>query len=417
MTTKVKNKIESLCEKYGHYFGLDLHYFVKNSFWLGLGQGFEMLKNFILSIAFTRLLPKEIFGQYSFILAILSIVGIFALPGMKTALMQAIANGRDGTYKKIIKIIFQWSWLGSVFLICLAIYEHSLGHETSTLIFLLLAIIFPFYSISDCYKSFLAGQKKFNQQVFFDFIASLISLILLLATLFLTKELIWIVIVFAGSYTIGRGIFTWFTLNKLTRNRLIDKENIKLGKKLSWINVLNAIACQLDKVLVAALLGYQDLAIYSIAIMLPSSIKTIMDLATSTFAPKLVQLKLHIKDKSLWRHFWTITLLVVVLIIGYEILSPWVFEILYPGYVSALRYSQIIALGFISYGGVLFQLHFQSQKQAKPIATAITINSIIMIVLVFILGYYFGLWGVVLARALSRLISQLIFVEEFMRQK
>ena len=72
----------------------------------------------IICIVFANFLSKEVFGEYTFVMAVLSIAGIFALPGMRVAVIQAVARGYEGTYFRALREIFKWSWLGSLFLLC-----------------------------------------------------------------------------------------------------------------------------------------------------------------------------------------------------------------------------------------------------------------------------------------------------------
>ncbi|MCD5401516.1 oligosaccharide flippase family protein, partial [candidate division NPL-UPA2 bacterium] len=76
------NKINQFIDKLGSYFQLDLRYYIKNSFYLISAHAVSVVIGLMLSISFARFLPKETFGQYGFIMAIIGIVGIFTLPGM-----------------------------------------------------------------------------------------------------------------------------------------------------------------------------------------------------------------------------------------------------------------------------------------------------------------------------------------------
>ena len=171
--TNLKDKIYNFAKDYSSKVGLDLPYFIKGGFWLSVGQFFGTLKGFILSIVFANLLSKEVFGEYSFAMTVLGIAGVFALPGMGVAVVQAVAKGYEGTYFKALKEVFKWSWLGSLLLLGFSIYEYFYGIYNLMLIFLILS------SVTD--NSFNSDKIFFTS---FSFAFSILS-INLSASLFL----------------------------------------------------------------------------------------------------------------------------------------------------------------------------------------------------------------------------------------
>ena len=74
----VKTKIN----EYGKRYQIDLAYAIKNEFWVYLRLGISLIIGLAVTVAFTRLAPKEVFGQYNFILAILAIASLLSIPGL-----------------------------------------------------------------------------------------------------------------------------------------------------------------------------------------------------------------------------------------------------------------------------------------------------------------------------------------------
>ena len=156
---KLKERVYLLAKRYSSKVGLDLPYFIKGGFWLSVSQFFNTLKGFILSVVLANILSKEAFGEYSFVLSILGVVGVFALPGMSLAIIQSVAKGYEGTYFRGLREVFKYSWIGSVILVGMSIYMYFKGNFNLSTIFLILSVMFPFYSISGYYYSFLNGKK------------------------------------------------------------------------------------------------------------------------------------------------------------------------------------------------------------------------------------------------------------------
>ena len=74
---------------------LDVRYFMRGGFWLSLMQGITTLTGFLVVVAFTRLATKDFYGQYQFIMAIIAFLAIFSLPGMQTAITQAVSRNKN----------------------------------------------------------------------------------------------------------------------------------------------------------------------------------------------------------------------------------------------------------------------------------------------------------------------------------
>ena len=84
---RIRDKVYRLSVQYSPKLGLDLPYFIKGGFWLGIGQTFNILKYFLLSTLFANILSKEVFGQYTFAITILGAASVFSLLGIPNALV------------------------------------------------------------------------------------------------------------------------------------------------------------------------------------------------------------------------------------------------------------------------------------------------------------------------------------------
>lgn len=66
-------QLKTRVNEYGKRYQIDLTYAIKNEFWVYLRLGLSLIFGLAVLVAFTRLAPKEVFGQYNFILAIFKI--------------------------------------------------------------------------------------------------------------------------------------------------------------------------------------------------------------------------------------------------------------------------------------------------------------------------------------------------------
>src|SRR3989344_7184363 len=94
---KIREKIKIWLNRASDFFGFNITYILKGGSALTLNNLFSVAANFALAFFFARLLPKAIYGTYSYIIAWISVLGIFALPGMDTAVTQSVSRGFESS--------------------------------------------------------------------------------------------------------------------------------------------------------------------------------------------------------------------------------------------------------------------------------------------------------------------------------
>ena len=393
--------MDSLLSKYSPKFGFDLNYFVKGGVWLSLGQGFNLLKSFILSIVFANILSVGVFGEYSFIMSILGIAGIFALPGMKNAVIQATAKGYDGTYFKAIKQIFNWSWLGSLFLLIFSTYEYCIGSFDMALIFLIVASILPIYSISGFYSAFLNGKKKFNIFVKLSSLFNIISTIFIVLAVFLTQKAFWVVIVTLSIQILVQGFYSLIYMKKFIKNKKVDIEGIKFGKLTSLSMGFSNIAFRLDNIVVALLLGYEELAIFIIVTAIPNQLKALMNTFTPMMLPKLAAHK-KFNSKQVNVLFRKLLFYTSFAIILYIFIAPTIFNVFYPKYSAYIFLSILFNISLLTFANTIFNVNLIRLKKHKIINRINIISSTYLIIGSCVFIYFFGIVGAVINRIIYR---------------
>jgi len=402
----LKDRLYNLAKKYSSKVGLDLPYFIKGGFWLSIGQFFGTLKGFILSIVFANLLSKEVFGEYSFVMTVLGIAGIFALPGMGVAVVQAVAKGYEGTYFRALKDVFKWSWLGGLLLLCVSVHEYFFGRFDVMLIFLILSSIFPFYSVSGFYPNLLNGKKRFDILTKLSSFFNIISTILIVLTVYFTKSVFWIVVITVLAQILINGYFSLFYVKKFVKNKKIDEEGIKFGKSISFSMALSNIANNFDSLVVAYFLGFSDLAIFKIITSLPNQIKILANAFSPMLLPKIASKDMGKKD--LMKHFKKFFLVVVFLILIYWIGAPFIFKWFYPQYYDYVWLSMIFHLSFISFLSIIPYNYLIKEKKGDYLNKMHFITNFLLIIFTLVFIYYYGLFGAIISRILYRFANLLV---------
>ncbi|MEK9147080.1 MAG: oligosaccharide flippase family protein, partial [Patescibacteria group bacterium] len=267
-------------ENYSNYLGIDLAYFLRGGFWLILSMVIVTIGGIFLSALFAKLLSKEVFGQYSFLMSILGFCGLAALPGMSQAVTQAAAENKDAFFKKAILTTAKWSTLGSVILVLTSAYYYFAGNPNLSTAILLAAIVFPISAAGSFYNAFLTGKKKFKLVSIYGTLAQLASIGATAIALLKFPSLVAVSLFSVWSTAIINVILTLLTLRHVA-NKDSDDKLLRLGFHLSFSQIFTIFADYLDRFLVPIILGFTNNAVYSFAILIPMQIHGFLKVFTT----------------------------------------------------------------------------------------------------------------------------------------
>lgn len=399
----LKNNLVTALRWSEKYTKTDMLYLAKGGFWLTLGQFVSSASALIISIAFANLLAPEVFGLYKYIISIVSLLTITTLAGMDSAVTQATSRGFEGTLVPATKTKMKWGSLGSLLSLVIAIYYYINGNTTLAFSFAVVALFMPFTESFDMYNSLLFGKKLFNTQTIYNSIKKIIALVSMILTILITRNIYIILFVYFASVVLPNLYFFWKTIKTHRQNNNIDPDAIPYGKRLSAIYIIGLIAVELDKILVFQYVGPIDLAIYSLANAPTDQIRGLLKNVNSLAIPQFSQQTTEQIKTSIWRKVKILAIGTVAIVITYIVLSPFFFNLLFPKYLSAVPYSQILSISIIPIilAGFLYTA-LEAQKAQEALYKYNTYSSILSIIVLFPLVYYFGIWGAILSRLLSR---------------
>jgi len=399
------NLIYKFLRKSQKFTGTDNVYLATQGSYLTIGNIISALASFLLAMAFARLLPKETYGEYRYLLSIMTVIGIVALPGLGDAFLQSIARGLEGSFKKVIKTKFKWGLMGSLASLAVAIYFLIIQNPSLAISFLIAAIFFPLMVSSEIYLSYLAGKRLFGIQVKYNTISQVLAIISIIITLFLTKSLIVLVLIYFLSNTFLRIYFLFQTIKKNPPNKNEESGTISFGKHLSFLRIIKTISGQLDQVLLFNILGPIQVAIYSFATLPIREINIFLQNIRLLALPKLsTQLKKDIK-KTLLKKVGRGTLLIIPFVVAYILIAPYVYKIFFPQYTESVIYSQLFALTLIAFPASMIALSFQAQMMKKELYKFNIISPFIQIIFLIILTPLYGILGTIMARLIGQLFA------------
>lgn len=397
--------LHSILKKIENWTHTDIKYLIKGGTWLSVNQIVSFLSSFLLAIAFANLLPKEVYGTYRYILSIFSLLSIPTLAGINTALVRSVAQGYDSSILPALKTKIKWGLLGGLSSLILAGYYYYNHNLTLTVCFAIAGIFIPFMDSFLVFDSFLLGKKLFNKYSQYNTVITFFSAVVMVSTVFFTKNVYLIILSYFFVYTLLRLFALLVTIKKIDWNKKEDLEMIKYGKHLSAIDILSILADQLDKILIFHFLGASQLAIYAIAIAPVEQTKTLFKILQSLALPKFSQKTIEEIRDTIILKIKKLTILIAVVVGLYILMAPFIYKFFFPQYLNSIFYSQIYALSLFGSEALIIKTVLQSQKEIKKLYYINTTVPIVKAGCLIIFGFFFGVIGVVSSIIISRLFS------------
>ena len=397
----------------------DIRYLLKGGFWLSIGQGVAMVSGLLLSIAFANLIPKEVFGTYKFILSLVAIIGAFTLTELKTALIRAVSQKREGSFTTAV--ITQAKWTIPVIILSLAVslYYFVNGNNTLSVALLIATLFIPIELVTSLYAPYLEGRKKFKENTLFNTIRSIVPALGIGISLFFTQNVLIIVSLFFILTTLPRVIFFLHIRHKYKLHQETTKPDsmVSYSKHLSLMNILTIGATHADKILVFHFLGAVQLAIYAFAIAIPKQLRNVSKIVKTLSLPKFSNRPIKEIKKNLFGKLTLAALFGAVLAAIYIPIAPMIYSLLFPQYIESVIYSQFYALTMLFIPNALMIQLLVGQERKKELYIIRTTVPIVRLLLFALLIPLFGIMGVISALLIAHVTASVMLAVSIIRMR
>lgn len=411
----------ALLKKVERVFGIDMRYLLHGSSWTTASKIIASSTALLLSVLYARYLSKEVYGNYRYVLSVLSIVGIFAIPGMGVSMTRSIARGYEGTYRTGGRMIFLASLGILIAGVLIGLYFLQIGDRTLALGFLASSLFVPFVEGLGNWRAYYDGKRQFKKKAVFNIIDQLFYSTCMLTAIgcvvFLKLGYMYSLIILLIAYSVGEGLpnFIFFTktLRLVPKSAQVEPKSIRYGMHLSFLSIPSTIANYIDAALLYAFVGPQSIAIYSFAIALPEQMKSYLGVPADILFPTLssktsdyeytAQLK-----KRFIRKVWKLTIVTFFIVALYIVSAPMIYKILFPRYVASIHLSQIYTLSLLFFPFSISSTALKATGNIKTIYISDIGAPIIQILALALLIPSFGLWGAVWGRIIGRTANILL---------
>ncbi len=403
----LRSRVYSLLRKSERFTKTDMVYLTKGSFWLFFSQGVASAGSFLLAIACAHFLPKEVYGDYKYIISISGIITTFTLTGLGTALTRAVARGYDGTFKKAISVSLKWSVFMVVGSLIGAGYYLFNNNYTLGISLIIIACISPLLKTVGLYGPYLSGKKDFKKSSLYNSVESITAAVAFFIAILFTDNVIALVAVFFGADLLTKSFFYFKIARGVTTDAPVDYTAFNFGKHISFINIWLNISAQVDKVLVYHYLGAAELAIYTFSTAIPKQVRSFVGMLAPLAMPKLAGRSLEELKESVPKKFLLSLLVLGPIVLAYIILAPYIYKIFFPQYMDSVFYSQIYSV-FMLLLGNLSDTAFTAKKALKEKYILSLGVSIFSTVFMLISVYFYGVLGIIVSLVVTKYLTALV---------
>lgn len=343
----------------------------------------------IFWFSLASLINPEEYGQIHYFLAIAGMAQLLSLISTTNALQVYVAKNI-----KIHSTLFFISIIAGI-VSSLVVFLFFSRTDTSLLVL--------GYIIFELSNGFLLGKKLFSNY----------------AKFFLTQKILTVIFGFGLYFTFGvDGIifglvlsyvpYIWILVNEF-RNTRIDFSLLKPRKGFLinnyGINISGAVGGQMDKLIIAPILGLELLGNYSLAMQF---LVILLLLPTTVFKYLLTQDSSGKNTKNLKKN--TIFASVGLATFGIVIL-PMIIPILFPNYIDTVIAIQIISVAIIpSTIGIFYDSKLLSIEKSKFLVIGKGIGLFTMISGFVILGPIYGIIGLAVTLVVSSCLQTLVVI-------
>ena len=402
--------------KLSRFFSTDMMYVVKSGFWMNANFVFVSFFGLLSSVLFARLVSKDVYGTYQFVLSLASLIAVFAPNNISTAVVRSVALGNEGDLVKATRFQVRWGIIASLIAFAIGLWYLFHGNSKLSIAVMLIAAFVPTTFALNTWIAYLQGKKDYKRYFLYNAVSTIICYGGVISMLYFKRDFLWIAFGNIFFAFIANLILYFLTKKKLDPGNKTDPETIPYGTRLSIIGIPAGLVGQLDALLLFHYLGAPALAIYSFATFIPEKIagglKFIPIIAFPKFSEKNEEEVRSFFHKKIW---WL--LLFLGLMAGlYAAIAPFAFKLLFPAYTGAIAFTQVYALSFFAIAAGVMQTALTSQKKTKELYSLTLTTPFVKATLLIVLMFAFGVWGVIWAQILTIIFQILFPIYQFSRK-
>jgi len=393
----------------------DMVYLASGSFWMSVKRVVYAITSFIVAIMFANLFPQEAYGEYKFVLSAAALVAIFSMRGINTSYLRAVSRGYEGGLREATLLRLRWGLVASAAAGMGALYYWIQGNSGLALNFVVVGVFTPPLNALTLFIPLLNGRKQFRLSALYETVVQTVASVAIMVSVALSDQVIIVLLSYFVSYTVVRALASWWVCVRQTPNKKQESDTLSYGVHLSAMSAVGDVASKIDSVLLWYFLGPVAVAVYSFALVPTQHLRSFVQSTGLLALIKLSSKEKHEIKKTLPRKSFILFLAIVPIVVLYIVLAPWLFQLVFPQYLDAVIYTQVLSLNLLFFPKVLFDSALTAHAQKKPLYLMNITGPSVNIALMLILLPLFQIWGVVAASLITQVYKTAMFIYLFKR--
>lgn len=380
----------------------------RNAAYTTLGHVVTTLKGVVTGYFLTYVLLPETYGAYRFVLSAVGMLSFLNLQGLPSTLATEVSRqGRDAPVRGLLRIQMLAAACGSVGLLLAIPLLSWWGRQDLAPAFFVVAVV---SWVSTCtsalYSGLLRGREDFQRNVTLSLQTS-VSLVIFVPLVLLTWPTPWLLLlVVLGVPSVVYARELW-RLRRSYPSRASAAPLVPRLLQLSLTTVPQTIAWHIDGLLVAATFGLKESALYYVVSLIPEQMKIWM----KEVFPVAYAYQSQGDDSAERRSAvlrWSLygTLLLLVAVVAYILLIPFVAPYVFPQYAHHPSFYLLTSLSALTLlaGPATLNLQFLEARAHLHALQACQWTSALVYIgcMIWLIPAY-GVLGAVISRGLFRL--------------
>jgi O-antigen/teichoic acid export membrane protein len=391
---------------------------ITNSVWLLVGKIASVLFNLLITIMIARSFGEDGFGEYSFLLAYMSIALVISTFGMDVYVVRAVAGQNEQSISTTVigALIIQLA-LGILIILSTIVWSIFFGSQIESMeaFWLYLLIIIP-SALGTVFNGILKGIEKMGYYVvylLFDLAIQVIGIQFLLSKSPSIFGLILILLAARISAVVLAGFFVWITTSinwQLTLPTWKQLNKIFLaGSYISMAIILTTIFQRLGVLTLSFVSTDADVGLFNAANKLIEGIKIIPAVFYGALFPAMVKGGKYFQSEMKGVRYLFFAMLMVSL--GGYLLSDIIIFSIFKGFGESNALFKVLILGVVPFMvRQFYAFRFIAAGREKEVFFTSLVTLVVALVVYNGAFHYFGLIGLCWAINLVLVIEILVYI-------
>lgn len=299
----------------------------QNILWLFTEKATRFGFGLIVSVWVARYMGPEQFGQWNYIIAIVTLLGIIPYWGLGNIVIKELTTNPDNQTKTLESAFFIKFSLGLIVSGIIWTYSYYSNDDNTIVRMIAITSLIYIFQAFDVIDFYFQSKVESKHSVVARTVAYFVSGALKIALIYLQLDFFWFAITFLIEYIIIAIILVY-----VYHKSRIPKFYYRLNKTIVWSQIVSGfplilasfahwIYVKLDQLMIKEMLDYESLGYYSASIRITEALYAIPVVIIGSIFPKMVSL--YTKEHYSYRLFIIKTLryLLIALVLISSILS------------------------------------------------------------------------------------------------